>query len=69
MAQGAGELLQFLSQPPLRPAERTQPLHLSFAQQRLWVLDRLEPGSVAYNKPIALYLQGPLQRACRPPSE
>ena len=54
---------QFLSLPPLRPAERTQPLPLSFAQQRLWVLDRLEPGSVAYNKPIALHLRGPLQRA------
>jgi amino acid adenylation domain-containing protein len=33
---------------------------LSFAQQRLWFLDRLEPGSAAYNLPVALRLRGKL---------
>jgi amino acid adenylation domain-containing protein len=33
---------------------------LSFAQQRLWFLDRLEPGSAAYNLPVALRLRGRL---------
>ncbi len=33
---------------------------LSFAQQRLWFLDRLEPGSAAYNVPVALRLRGKL---------
>jgi hypothetical protein len=33
---------------------------LSFAQQRLWLLDRLEPGSVAYHIPQALHLSGSL---------
>ncbi|PYX12267.1 MAG: non-ribosomal peptide synthetase [Acidobacteria bacterium] len=33
---------------------------LSFAQQRLWVLDHLEPNSAAYNIPIALRLSGSL---------
>ncbi|HZN54796.1 MAG TPA: condensation domain-containing protein, partial [Candidatus Polarisedimenticolaceae bacterium] len=33
---------------------------LSFAQQRLWFLDRWEPGSSAYNLPAALRLRGAL---------
>ncbi|MET0398102.1 MAG: amino acid adenylation domain-containing protein, partial [Longimicrobiaceae bacterium] len=47
--------------PPLVPAARGDaPLPLSFAQQRLWILDRLEPGGSAYNMPLALRLRGPL---------
>jgi amino acid adenylation domain-containing protein len=33
---------------------------LSFAQQRLWFLDRLEPGGSAYNVPLPLELRGQL---------
>jgi len=33
---------------------------LSFAQQRLWLLDQLEPGSSAYNLAAPSFLRGPL---------
>ena len=42
------------------PAERTIPLPLSFAQQRLWFLNELEPGSSEYITPSALRLCGEL---------
>ena len=36
------------------------PSRLSFAQQRLWLLDQLSPGSALYNVPLALRLRGEL---------
>ena len=49
--------------PPVVPVERTGALPLSFAQERLWFLDRLEPGSTTYNIPVAWRLGGALDEA------
>jgi amino acid adenylation domain-containing protein len=46
--------------PPIRPAERDGDLPLSFAQERLWFVDRLEPGSAVYHMPAHYLLRGPL---------
>ncbi|HVR99644.1 MAG TPA: non-ribosomal peptide synthase/polyketide synthase, partial [Thermoanaerobaculia bacterium] len=46
--------------PPILPVSRDGDLPLSFAQQRLWVLDQLKPGSAAYNIPLAVRLSGEL---------
>ena len=45
---------------PIQPASRDKELPLSFAQERLWFLDQLEPGNPFYNTPLALRLRGPL---------
>ncbi|MFP2912364.1 non-ribosomal peptide synthetase, partial [Pyxidicoccus sp. 3LFB2] len=50
-----------LQAPPLRAVPRTGALPLSFAQQRLWLIDQLQPGSSAYNIPAALRLEGTLE--------
>jgi acyl carrier protein len=46
--------------PPLVRVARNGPLPASFAQERLWFLDQLEPGQSSYNIPSAVRLQGRL---------
>nr|MDQ3957938.1 amino acid adenylation domain-containing protein [Actinomycetota bacterium] len=45
---------------PLVPAPRDEALLLSFAQQRMWFIDQIDPASSTYNVPIALRLTGEL---------
>ncbi|MEP0752182.1 amino acid adenylation domain-containing protein [Trichocoleus sp. Lan] len=49
-----------LQVPPLVPVAREGKLPLSFAQQRLWFLDQLNPGDSAYNISAAVRLVGAL---------
>jgi len=53
-ATGAAEVL------PIPRVRRDLDVPLSFAQQRLWVVDQLDPGSAAYNIPLAIRISGPL---------
>src|SRR5439155_15299720 len=46
-----------------RASANREMLPLSFAQQRLWFLDQLEPGSSLYNIPRAIRIQGALNAA------
>jgi amino acid adenylation domain-containing protein len=56
-----GELKQQQTSPrtiaPRSPGAIPQ---LSFAQERLWFLDQLNPGSAVYNVPLAVRLSGPI---------
>ncbi len=56
LRQGAGVAA------PIMRADREQELPLSFAQQRLWFIDQMEPGSDVYNVPVAVRLQGSLNQ-------
>ncbi|HEX2077289.1 MAG TPA: condensation domain-containing protein, partial [Longimicrobium sp.] len=49
--------------PPIEPAAREGRLPLSFAQERLWFIDQLEPGSAVYNLAAGSRLGGALDGA------
>ncbi|WTL34041.1 amino acid adenylation domain-containing protein [Nocardia sp. NBC_01503] len=59
-------LAEYLSQQrdssyaPLRPMERPELIPLSYAQQRMWFLNRFDTASGTYNLPTALRITGPL---------
>ena len=57
-----GETANGTQKLPLRPVERTQPLPLSFAQERLWILQELQGPSITYNAPVAWRIVGDLPK-------
>jgi amino acid adenylation domain-containing protein len=54
---------QTLAAPPIVPVARDRDLPLSYAQQRLWFLEQLEPNTPLYNLPAAVRLTGSLHIA------
>jgi amino acid adenylation domain-containing protein len=48
--------------PPIQPAPRTGALPLSFAQERLWFIEQLEPGTATYVIGAVVQLNGALDR-------
>jgi amino acid adenylation domain-containing protein len=66
--EGLAEIIDSLVQekqgvalaPPLRPIERTPAMPLSFAQQRLWFLNQMEPDNPFYNITMAVRVDGRL---------
>ncbi len=58
-ARGAGSRLA----PPLAPVPRGDALPASFAQERMWFLDQLEPESPAYHLALAVGFAGRLEVA------
>jgi amino acid adenylation domain-containing protein len=73
LSERKAEILKFLknaaaigatpTESSLRCVSRDKDLPLSFAQQRLWFLDQLEPGGTVYNVPGAFRIKGPLDVA------
>jgi hypothetical protein len=49
--------------PPIEVADRSEPLPLSFAQQRLWFLEQLGDLGSTYHIPAAVRLQGAVDGA------
>ncbi len=47
--------------PKLTRANRSKTMPLSYAQQRLWIVDQLEGVGTAYNMPVLLKISGELQ--------
>ncbi|MBM2619517.1 amino acid adenylation domain-containing protein [Actinoplanes sp. LDG1-06] len=48
------------ARPPVRPVTRPERVPLSYAQRRLWFLNRFESGAAAHNISLALRLRGDL---------
>jgi len=61
--EAARQAGQNLLVPPILPVPRNGDPALSFAQQRLWFFNQLEPGLSAYNIPAAVRLKGPFNLA------
>ncbi|MBX3176185.1 MAG: amino acid adenylation domain-containing protein [Candidatus Hydrogenedentes bacterium] len=48
---------------PIQPVATDAPIPLSFAQERLWIIEQIQPGNIAYNLPVLIALDGPMDPA------
>ncbi len=49
--------------PPIRATLRAGPAPLSFSQERMWLIQSLDPRNTAYNIPASVWIGGPLDVA------
>jgi len=49
--------------PEIEMVQREAGIPLSFAQERLWLVEQLQPNTPAYNVPVAVRIEGDLDRA------
>ncbi|MDH3276103.1 MAG: condensation domain-containing protein, partial [Gammaproteobacteria bacterium] len=59
-ALGSAKRTTTLSAQPIERLKPSPDYPVSFAQERLWFLDQLEPGKAFYNMPLAIRLHGEL---------
>jgi len=62
-ASGSGEQRELLREKLAEEGEGLDSFCLSFSQERLWLIDQLNPGCTAYNIGEAIVLRGQLDRA------
>jgi tyrocidine synthetase III len=48
---------------PIPPVQKAETYPVSHAQWRLWVLDKIQGGNVAYNMPLSFWIEGPLDHS------
>ena len=58
LADHKQSFIRFLTKSALAPQERPERLPLSYAQSRLWFLNRIDGPNATYNIPTALHLEG-----------
>lgn len=61
--EGSSQAVGGTASPTIVPTPRDQELPLSFAQERMWFLDQLQPGEMTYTIPVAVRLIGDLAEA------
>ena len=60
LIEQGGDLSTQLSKISITPCDRTKAIPLSLAQERLWIIEQLNPANAAYNIPVALSFTGKL---------